>query len=59
MTLASWQAVAKAAEQCVDEGLVAEEVGPLGVIKIGGDDGRTLLIALLHELEEDVGLFGL
>ena len=50
--------VAKPAEQRTDQGLVAEEVGPLGVLEIRGDDRGALVVALLHQLEEDVGLLG-
>src|SRR6266567_5390211 len=53
-------AVAEAAEEGVDEGLVAQEVRPFGKVEIGGDNGRTAMgIALLHHFEEDVGLLGL
>src|SRR4029079_2102742 len=45
-------------EQRVDERLVAEEVGPLGVVEIGRDDRRALAITPLHQLEENIRLFG-
>src|SRR3972149_6662098 len=50
--------VAESAEQRVDECLVAEKVVPLLVGQVGRDDRRVLAVALLHELEEDVGLLG-
>src|SRR5688572_25794327 len=51
-------AVTETAEQGLDEGLVAEEVGPLGIVEVGGDDGGALRVAFLHQFEEDVGLLG-
>ena len=42
----------------IHQGFLAEEVVPLGVIEVGGDDGRFSTVAFLHELEEDIGLFG-
>src|SRR6266702_8430194 len=48
--------VAEAAEERGDEGLVAEEVVPLLEVEVGSDDGGLPAVALLHELEEDVGL---
>src|SRR5229473_6270189 len=48
--------VAESTEQRLDERLVAEEVRPLAVVKVGSDDGRLAPIALLHQLEKDVRL---
>ena len=51
-------AVAQAIEQGADHLLVTEEGVPVVVLEVGGDDGRPLAVALLHQLEEDVGLLG-
>src|ERR1051325_2178175 len=48
--------MAEPAEQGADQRLVAEEVGPLGIVEICGDDRRALAIPLFHQLEEDIGL---
>src|SRR5690606_13940702 len=48
--------VADAAEQGIAESLVAEEVLPLVVVKVGGDDCSLSAVAFLHQAEEDVGL---
>src|SRR6202789_656684 len=50
--------VTQPAEQRLDERLVAQEVRPLGVVQIGGDDRRPTAVPLLHQLEEDVRLLG-
>src|SRR3954462_5019752 len=47
------------AEQRLHHRLVAEEVVPLAVAQVRGDDGGMPVITLLHELEEGVRLFGL
>ena len=51
--------MAQPRQQGLDHGSSAEEVVPLVVIEVGGDQGRATVVALLHELEEDVGLLGL
>jgi len=48
-----------AAQQRIDHGRVAEEVAPFVVAQICDDDRGVAMIALLRQLEEDVGLFGL
>ena len=50
--------MAQAAEQSIDERLVAKEVIPLLVVEIRGNNRWPLTISLFHELEEDVGLLG-
>ena len=50
--------VTDAAEESVHHGGVSQKVLPLLVVEVGGDDGGATSIALLHELEEDVGLLG-
>ena len=51
--------VAKSAEQRFDHGPISQKLMPLVVVEVGGDEGGAAVVALLHELEEDVGLFGL
>jgi hypothetical protein len=51
--------VPHAAQQRVHHGFVAQKVVPLGIPQVGGDDRRVAMIALFHQLEEGVGLFGL
>src|SRR5579859_490568 len=51
--------MAKPAEEGVDERLVPQEVRPLGIVQVRGDDRRAVAIPLLHQLEEDVRLLGL
>lgn len=50
--------MAEPVQQRPDHLLLPEEGVPLLVLEIGGDDRRLSTIPLLHELEEDVGLFG-
>jgi len=40
--------MAQSAEQGIDQGFVAQEVSPLGVVEIGRDDGRSPSIPLFH-----------
>src|ERR1700676_243675 len=47
-----------AAQQRIDHRLVAEEVGPLVVVQVRCNDRWVLAVALLHQLEKDVGLLG-
>ena len=51
--------VVKAIQKGVDEVLSLEEVVPVGIEQIAGDDCRFLPIALTHEFKEGVDLFGL
>src|ERR1039458_6557056 len=51
--------VSDAAQQRIDHGRIAEEVAPCRIVKIGCDDRGVAVVALFHQLEEDVGLFGL
>ena len=51
-------AMAQPAEEGVDHGLVSEDVVPLLVLQVRGDDGGLLVVALFHQLEEDVRLLG-
>jgi len=51
--------MADAAQQRIDHGRVAQEVAPFVIAEIRGDDRGVAVIALLHQLEEDVGLFRL
>ena len=51
--------MADAAQQRIDHGGVAEEVAPFVMAEIRGDDRGVSVIALLHEIEKDIGLFGL
>src|SRR5438128_538736 len=48
--------VPEATEEGVDERFVAEKGLPFGKVQIGRDQCRLSAIALLHQLEEDVGL---
>ena len=48
--------VAKPAQQCIHHRLVAEEVAPFVVGEIARDNRGMTVVALFHELEEDVGL---
>jgi hypothetical protein len=50
--------VTESVEEGADLLLVSEETVPLLVVEVGGDDGGLLVVAVLHELEEDVGLLG-
>src|SRR5208337_905911 len=45
-------------DQCVDQGLLVEQIVPLGKVEVG-DDGGGAVVALIHQTEEGVGLFGL
>src|SRR5271166_6777849 len=49
--------VAQPAQQRVHHGLIAQEVAPLVIVQVGGNDRRVAVVAFLHQLEEDVGLF--
>jgi hypothetical protein len=49
----------QAVEQRIDQGLLLEQLVPLGQIEIGRNDGGDALIALVHKAEEGVGLFRL
>src|ERR1035438_7667153 len=51
--------VPHAAQQRIHHRFVAQKVMPLGIPQVGGDDGGVAMIALFHQLEEGVGLFGL
>src|SRR5204862_6780464 len=51
--------VAETAQERFGHGPVAQEVGPLVIHESSGDDSGVATIALLHQLEEDVGLFRL
>src|SRR5271165_4119287 len=46
-------------DQGVDQGLLVEQIVPLGKVEVGGDDGGGAVVALIHQTEEGVGLFGL
>ena len=50
--------MAQPGKQRLDHGAVAQELVPFVVLEIGGDNRGTTVVALLHELEEDVGLLG-
>src|SRR5690349_10548795 len=51
--------VPQPAEQSLHHGPVAEEIGPLVIAQVGGDDGGVMAIPLFHQLEEDIRLLGL
>ncbi len=51
-------AFAQAAEQRIDQRLVAEEIRPGVVRQIRGDDRWPAVMPLFHQFEENVGLFG-
>ena len=51
--------VAEAAQERFGHGPIAQEVGPLVIHEISSNDGGVATIALLHQFEEDVGLFRL
>lgn len=51
--------VAESAEKGIDHGAITEEVGPFLIFEIRGDDRREPPVTLFHQLEEDIGLFGL
>ncbi len=46
------------AQERFDHIAIAEEVGPFVISKLRCNDRRLSAITLLHEFEEDVGLFG-
>ena len=48
----------EAVQECIYEGFSLEEVIPIGVVEVGGDDGGFSPIAFSHEFEEGVDLFG-
>src|ERR1035437_1526587 len=48
-----------AAQQRIDHGRVAEEVSPFVITQVRCNNRGVAVIALLHQFEEDVGLFGL
>src|SRR5712691_625506 len=50
--------VPHAAQQRVHHEFVAEKVVPLVKRQVGGDDGGVAMIALFHQLEKRVRLFG-
>src|SRR5260221_974295 len=50
--------VPHAAQERLHHRLVAEKVVPLVIHQIRSDDGGVAMIALLHQLEEGVRLFG-
>jgi hypothetical protein len=43
----------------INERFALEEVVPLGVIEVGGDDGRLSTIAIVHAFEEGIDMLGL
>jgi len=49
--------VAKPTQQGIHHGLVAEEGTPFVIDEIARDNRGVTVIALFHQLEEDVGLF--
>src|SRR5271166_1651785 len=49
----------QAIEQRIDQRLLVEQVIPVRQIEVGGDDRRDAVVALIHQTEESVGLFGL
>src|SRR5664279_5737728 len=49
--------VAQSTQQRVYHGLIAQEVAPLVIVQVRGNDRRVAVVTFLHELEEDVGLF--
>lgn len=52
-------AMAQPVEQGLDHGFLSEEAVPLLVVEVAGDDGAQAAgVALLDELEEEVGLLG-
>src|SRR6266702_236885 len=51
--------MADATQQRIDHGGVAEEVAPFVITQVRCNNRGVPVIALLHQLEEDVGLFGL
>ena len=50
--------VPQAAEESLDHGAVAEELVPLVVVEVRGDEGGFSVVSLFHEFEEDIALFG-
>jgi hypothetical protein len=46
-------------KQGIDERLALEEVVPLGVVEVSGDEGGLATIAIVHEFEKGIDLFGL
>src|ERR1035438_1944068 len=51
--------MADAAQQRIDHGGVAEEIAPFVITQVRCNNRGVPMIALLHQLEEDVGLFRL
>ena len=50
--------MAHAVQQGSHHGTVTEEVVPLVIAEIGGNESWPMAVALLHQFEEDIGLFG-
>ena len=50
--------MAEPTQQRVHHGVIAQEVAPFVILQVGGDEGGVTVVAFLHQLEEDVGLFG-
>ena len=50
--------VSQSAEQGLGEILVAEQLMPLVVLKVGCKQRRFATVAFFHQLKKDVGLFG-
>ncbi len=51
--------MAQPRQQRLDHWLSAEEMVPFLVVEVGGDEGCATVVALLHELEKDIGLLRL
>ena len=48
--------VLEAIEEGVHQWLALEQIVPLGVVEVGGDDGRFSAVPLVHQLEESIDL---
>jgi hypothetical protein len=48
----------RATEERLHERFVPEKRLPFGIVKVGRNNRGLSTVAFLHELEEDVGLFG-
>ena len=51
--------VLEAIQKSIHERFAFEQIVPLRVIKVCGDDGRLSAVPLVHQLEEGIDLFGI
>ena len=51
--------VLEAVEQRIDQGLALEQLVPVWIVPVRGDQRRSMAVAHIEQLEEGVDLFGL